>query len=119
MTDRAEAHVLRLQLLYALLDGAPVIRSEHLVAALALWDYCAASARLVFGDALGDPVADRILAALRGGGSLDRTQIAELFGRHAKGARLDRALAALLAAGKARTWKEGTAGRSRELRAAA
>ncbi|MDP9359734.1 MAG: YfjI family protein, partial [Chloroflexota bacterium] len=72
MTDRAEAHVLRLSLLYALADEARRIGVEHLAAALALWDYCAASARHIFGDALGDPIADRILAALRGGGPLDR-----------------------------------------------
>ncbi len=118
MTDRAEAHVLRLSLLYALLDGSPVITAEHLVGALALWDYCAPSARFVFGDALGDPVADRILMALRGGGPLDRTQLNELFGRHAKGPQLDRALAALLAAGKARTWSEATGGRPRTMWAA-
>ncbi|MDP9470224.1 MAG: DUF3987 domain-containing protein [Chloroflexota bacterium] len=118
MTDRAEAHVLRLSLLYALADGAHRIGAEHLAAALALWDYCAASARHIFGDALGDPVADRILAALRGGGPLDRTQINELFGRHAKGPQLDRGLAALLAAGKARTWVEATGGRPRTLWAA-
>ncbi|MDP9469335.1 MAG: YfjI family protein [Chloroflexota bacterium] len=118
MTDRAEAHVLRLSLLYALADGARRIGLEHLAAALALWDYCAASARHVFGDALGDPIADRILAALRGGGPLDRTQINELFGRHAKGPQLDRGLGALLAAGRARTWVEATGGRPRTLWAA-
>ena len=114
MTDRAEAHVLRLSLLYALVDGAPAISAAHTLAALALWDYCAASARHTFGDALGDPDADRILAALRGGGALDQTQLSDLFGRHAKGPRLGRALAALLAAGKVRTWQEGgTGGRHR------
>ena len=36
------------------LDGADKIRREHLDAALAVWDYCEASARYIFGDALGD-----------------------------------------------------------------
>ena len=42
---RAEAHVVRLALLYALLDQAPQIRLVHLEAALALWEYAAATAR--------------------------------------------------------------------------
>jgi hypothetical protein len=118
MTDRAEAHVLRWSLLYALLDRSREITVAHLIAALALWDYAAASARFVFGDALGDPIADRVLAGLRNGGPLDRTQISELFGRHVNAARLDKALAALLIAGKARTWSEETGGRRRTMWAA-
>src|SRR5207247_2472153 len=47
---RAEAHVVRLALLYALLDRARAIELAHLEAALALWDYAHASARWVFGD---------------------------------------------------------------------
>lgn len=95
-----------------------MVTAEHLLAALALWDYCAASARRIFGDALGDPAADRVLAALRASGPLDRTQINELFGRHLPGSRLEQALAALLAAGRARTWKEQTGGRPRSMWAA-
>ena len=66
-TSRAEAHVLRLSVIYALLDGTVSIGVPHLLAALAVWDYCAASARWIFGERLGDPVAERILAALRSG----------------------------------------------------
>ena len=36
-----------------------------MAAALALWAYCEASARFVFGEALGDPVADVILGLLK------------------------------------------------------
>ena len=61
---RAEAHVVRLALLYALLDQADEIGLDHLEAALALWEYAAASARWVFGDSLGDPLADEIYRAL-------------------------------------------------------
>jgi hypothetical protein len=38
LTARAEAHVIRLALLYALLDGQNTIQPEHLHPALALWD---------------------------------------------------------------------------------
>ena len=36
---RAEAHVLRLAMLYALVDGDTTISTAHLRAGLALWDY--------------------------------------------------------------------------------
>ena len=65
VTGRAEAQVIRLALLYALLDQQTEICVEHLQAGLAIWDYADASARYIFGDATGDPVKDTILAALR------------------------------------------------------
>jgi hypothetical protein len=63
--SRAEAQTMRLACLYALLDGSVAIRAEHLTAALALWDYCEQSARLVFGDALGNADAEKLLGALK------------------------------------------------------
>ncbi|MGH2364008.1 MAG: hypothetical protein ACRDHX_05070, partial [Chloroflexota bacterium] len=39
VTARAEAHVLRLSLLYALLDCASAVDGSHLEAALSLWAY--------------------------------------------------------------------------------
>jgi hypothetical protein len=58
---RAEAQVVRLGTLYALLDCASRINSHHLRAAIAVWEYCEASARYIFGDRLGDETADAIL----------------------------------------------------------
>jgi hypothetical protein len=51
LTSRAEAHSMRLALIYALLDGASSIELEHLEAALALWDYAARSAEWALPDA--------------------------------------------------------------------
>jgi hypothetical protein len=45
---RAEAQVLRLSAIYAALDRSAFIEPAHLEAALAVWDYCQASARLFF-----------------------------------------------------------------------
>lgn len=114
ITARAEAHALRFSLLYALLDGAEAIRRPHLEAALAVWEYAEASARFIFGDATGDPVADAILTALRAnGGPLTQTHVSELFGRNLKADRLQRALALLLSVGKVRTWQgEAKGGRA-------
>lgn len=65
MLARAEAHVTRLSCVYALLDGCGTVRARHLLAALALWQYAEASAQRIFGSAMGDPVADAVVSALR------------------------------------------------------
>jgi hypothetical protein len=57
---------MRLSALYALLDCSAIVRAAHLQAALALWKYCQASAQFIFGDALGDPLADELLRLIRG-----------------------------------------------------
>jgi hypothetical protein len=76
-TNRAEAQVLRLSLIYALLDGSKTVRREHLKAACEVWRYAEESARYIFGGSLCDPSADKVLAALRGAGpdGLSKTQI--------------------------------------------
>lgn len=84
ITSRAEAQVMRLALIYALLDQRREIDIQHLQAALAVWNYCERSARFIFGDSLGDRVADRIRVELRKAGSngLTKTAIHELLDRN-------------------------------------
>jgi hypothetical protein len=113
ITARAEAQVLRLSLIYALLDGSSLIQRPHLESALAVWQYAEDSARLIFGDATGDPIADRVLSALRANGPMSQYELVDLFGRHLPGAKLNRALEALLAAGKVRSPRVETGGRPR------
>ncbi|MGH9055909.1 MAG: DUF3987 domain-containing protein [Acidimicrobiales bacterium] len=97
---RAEAHVVRLALLYALLDRQDAIGAAHLRAALALWDYAARSAAFIFGDSLGDPIADEINRAIsEHPGGLTRSQIRDLFARNRPKAQIDRALHLLAGAG--------------------
>ncbi len=55
-TERARPQVMRLALLYALLDRSVEIRVEHLRAAKALWGYCQGSAGAIFGGKSGDSV---------------------------------------------------------------
>jgi hypothetical protein len=117
---RAEAHTIRLALLYTLADGANTIRPEHLHAALALWDYAARSASWAFHDATGDPLAEQIHAALQNNpGGLSRTQLRDLFHRNQPAARLDTALQTLAHADKATPTRVLTAGRPAELWTAA
>jgi hypothetical protein len=95
ITARAEVQVMRLAAIYAALDGTAVITREHLEAALAVWHYCETSARLIFGDSTGDPVADRIFSAIQEKGSLDRTAVRDLFGRNMPAEKIDRAIRTL------------------------
>jgi len=114
-TSRAEAQVLRLALVYAVLDEARAIAEEHLLAALAVWDYCEASARYIFGDALGNPEADRIRQALRAApNGLTRTEIRDLFERNRSASEINAALIALEERGLARRVSESTLGRPTE-----
>jgi len=97
VTARAEAQCIRLALVYALADEADQIDACHLRAAIAIWDRAEASARHIFGSALGDRVADEILRALKAAGSagLTRTDISYLFKRHETAERIGAALALL------------------------
>lgn len=101
-TARAEAQVLRLSLIYALLDRSDVIRAEHLLAALACWDYFLASARWVFGAVVGHALTDELLAALKASPEgMTRMSIHEFFNRHKTRSEISAALAELARAGLA------------------
>ena len=103
VTSRAEAQVVRLALVYTLLDGETEIGIPHLRAALAVWEFCEASAAFIFGDSLGDAVADDILQALHLAGSagMTRTAIRDHLGRNRTADRISAALALLLSKGRA------------------
>lgn len=106
IASRAHPLVMRLALIYALLDERTAIYAEHIKAGLAVWDYCASSVRHVFGGAtLGnrymDPargcdVADKlekILKATPGGMTL--TMITRRFNGKLPAMDRDMALASL------------------------
>jgi hypothetical protein len=115
LLGRAEAHVMRLACLYALLDLSRIIRAEHLTAALALWEYCERSVKYIFGDSLGDPVADELLRLLQGAGpaGVTRTEMLHYFGRHRSAERIGRALGLLLEHRLARMERSQEAGAGR------
>ena len=54
VVTRAEAHVARISVLYALLDKSEHIEPRHLYAAKALWDYCCDSAEWIFAGRTAD-----------------------------------------------------------------
>ena len=105
LTARAEGQTIRLALIYALLDGGGAIDRVHLEAALAVWAFCDASTRFIFGDVTGDTIADAILRALRSAGATGktRTEIYTLFNSNRRSGDIGRALELLMQRGKARS----------------
>jgi hypothetical protein len=95
----------RIALIYALLDDKTEIDLAHIKAGLAVWEFCEESARQIFGDSLGDPVADTILGALRAAGDAgkSRSEISSLFGRHQTSTQLQTALNLLVQHGRVRS----------------
>jgi hypothetical protein len=97
LTSRGAAHVTRFSMICALMDKSYFVRREHLEAALAIWTYCQDSVRFVFGDSIGDRVADSILTALRQNpAGMTVTDISiTVFRRNETAASIDRALKTL------------------------
>lgn len=111
ITARAEAQVLRVSELFAAFDRTNHIGLPHLKAALAVWHYVEQTCRWLFGNILGDQVADDILVGLRTEGPMTQTQIWAYLGRHANKAALERALQLLLNANLAAVDRTPTGGR--------
>lgn len=115
VTGRAEAQVTRLSLIYALLDQSLDVKRCHLEAALAVWDYCLASARFLFGAALGDVLAEKLYKLLceAGAEGTDRTEMHRQLGNNVSADDIARALGLLAGQGMAQKRREvGDGGRS-------
>lgn len=117
VTSRSDPHVLRLALIYCLFDCRDTIGREHLEAALAVWRYAEQSAAFVFGQSLGDPDAEKLIAALKAAPEgLTKTMITnEVFGKHKPADRIDALLANLARACLIHAVTETTSGRSKTI----
>jgi len=116
ITARAEAHAIRLALIYTLTDGKRQINAAHLTAALALQDYAARSAAWALTSATGDPLAEQIHAALTANpAGLTRSQISQTLNHNQPAGQIDHALHALHAAGRVTTTQIPTGGRPAQL----
>lgn len=99
-------------MIYALLGGERLVRPPHLLAALAVWDYCETSVKYIFRQATGDPVADTMLAALKViSACLTRTEVYNLFDRHQRSENIQQAIGELLRRGLISIEKGATPGR--------
>lgn len=94
---RGEAQAIRLACIYALLDCSTVITTDHLKAALAVWNYAVSSVRYIFGNSLGFDASDHLLEVLRENpDGMTRTEIRDLFGRNRIATKVSKAIDFLL-----------------------
>lgn len=93
VTSRGEAQVVRLSLLFSLLEGCQQIELAHLKAAEALWNYCRDSARWAFMESTLSSNAQKLMIALEHSDGLTRTQIMKgVFSGHIPAKELNAAI---------------------------
>ena len=113
VTSRAEAHVLRLSIIYALLDGSSQIELCHLKAALECWRYCQDSALYIWGDFTQGGIAEKIRIALTGAGEggLTRSQLNDALGGRITAEEFGPELEKMISSGEVIEFTKPTAGR--------
>lgn len=105
-TARPRPQVRRLALAYALIDGAPHVRCEHLTAAADLWDYSEQTARWLFTTATRDAESSsqiKLLDFLAAAGDQGATRTAireQLFQRHKSARAITDLLTPLIRSGR-------------------
>ncbi len=104
VTGRGEAQVIRMALIFAMLDLSDHIRVEHLKAARALWQYCEDSARIIFGGVL--KTHRRILDFIKEGPKTIREIQDTLFAKNRKVSEIQVDLNTLSAIGRVYTKKD-------------
>jgi DnaB-like helicase N terminal domain len=94
-TVRAAPIVMRLAVLYSILDRDFYVRTDHLDAALAVWDYCDATARHLWGSPKLEGNLGKLVAFLADAKTgVTRTEISRrCFRGHLTSSELDRLLA--------------------------
>lgn len=116
ITGRGAPHVLRLAMIYALLDKSRAIKPAHLDAAFEVWRYCKESAEFIFTGSSGNTMADRILRELSSRPEgMKRRDISGIFAGNKSSADIEMALAFLKGNRLARDEKISTAGRPAEV----
>jgi len=122
-TDRARPHVMRLALLYALLDKSDCIRLPHLKAAMAIWGHCRESARRLFatpnpqrpsGPVIEEPLYVRLSNMILRKPGISRSEIRDLLGTGIRAEEIEAALQWLESKGWAYRQNQSTGGRPAE-----
>jgi hypothetical protein len=111
--SRGEAQTLRLSLLMALACRRATIEVDDLAAAIDLWRYAVASARVIFGQ-VHDPLFEKIVAAVQQSPGITRSQLHRRLGWKLGSAELVAALSRVQAAGVMHHRREQTGGRPSE-----
>lgn len=108
ITSRMAPQVLRLALLYAVLDCSSKIKRPHLLAALSIAGYSRASCEYIFGNEINDELSEKIYSHIKKHAKkgLSTSQLYEVLGNNVGKDELKPALASLLEKGLIRFEKE-------------
>ena len=74
--------MLRLSMIYALMDRSETINLPHLKAALALWDYSEQSVKMIFEEMTGDENVDLVVKCGKAFKHITRSQLWKLLGHN-------------------------------------
>lgn len=115
LTARALPQIVRLALIYSILDASDEIDEPHFAAAHAVWQYVVASCRWIWGETTGDAEADATLRILRlYGAGISRDELRQQLGLR-KSSEMDDILRTLTEAGLVKLTRLPTKGRPREV----
>jgi len=97
-TERGRPMVMRIAMIYALIDGNPIIQPSHLLAALAVWRYCEESAMRLFSNVATTPISleKRICEIITDRPGIMRTDLRNAISHKLKADELDKAIALLV-----------------------
>ena len=87
---RGTQHVLRIALIFALLDQDMEVKPDHLAAAIAIWNYCKKSARWVFEDHEFSLLANKLFVALERGPLTYQEIYDKVFGKNLRKIRVNK-----------------------------
>lgn len=112
---RGPAYTMRLALVYALADGAGAISTQHLLAGLAVWQYAARSARVLFPDETRRDDLQRLAGFISeaGAAGCTATDVSRFFRKNKAGDELRAMVDELTRGGQVEEVKETRAGGGR------
>lgn len=113
--SRAEAQVMRLSMIYALLDGNHQIGLKHLQAASAFWRFAKDSAKFIFNGRESNPHVTKIWVAIGENGQMNATDINRLFDGNLPAGEIQKALNELINDGIIEEKSVKTNGRPRKV----
>jgi hypothetical protein len=91
--SRAAPIVLRLSMIFALMDGTSIIDEVHLKAAFAIWRYAEQSVKSIFGNNdEGDATEKKVHATIIERPGISRKELCDAFHRNVKMTKIDEAL---------------------------
>ena len=113
MIGRGPVQILKMALIFAVLNNSKVVGIPEIEAAIEVWNYCEASAHYLFSGVQSNSTQRKIIRALENADNgLTKSDILDIFGRHKSAADVDEEMDELKKEGLVRVTSESTGGRN-------